>query len=112
MEQGISRVHPVIPIRQSHDDASQPGQWLLEGGDDGWEELAEAICSRLEDVIAGGVLEVISWCPDIEISVSTWCAEAGHELLEVVHEGASTRLRIRKGNGRHQRFPLESGEDR
>ncbi len=72
------------------------GQWLLEGGDDPWNEVVGAISHCLDEVIAGGVLEVISWSPGIELDVARWCADAGHQLLRMVSEGPCTRFWIRK----------------
>lgn len=111
MEQRAATVHPVTPIRRTDDHHSPRGHWLLEGGDDRWEELSEAIRSRLDDVIAGGVLEVISWSPGIELNVAAWCAGAGHELLEVVRDGTSSRLRIRKGDGSRNDAAPDTGRD-
>lgn len=74
------------------------GQWLLEGGDDPWDDLVVAIDRCLDEVVAGGVLEVISWVPGIERDIAAWCADIGHELLHILQEGGSIRLWIKKGD--------------
>lgn len=69
----------------------------MECGDAPWCELTEAIARCIEEVVAGGMLEVISWVPGVERDIGDWCAAGGHDLLTILVEGASTRFVIRKG---------------
>lgn len=82
---------------QSREQIPPDAHWLLEGGDDPWDDLMGAITRCLDEVVAGGVLEVISWAPGVELNVASWCWEAGHQLLHVLKEGAWTRVWIEKG---------------
>lgn len=72
-------------------------RWLLEGGIDCWDQLVDAVGHCLDELVAGGVLEVISCVPDIELDIAGWCTHAGHDVLQVLDEGASTRIWIQKG---------------
>lgn len=66
--------------------------WLLEAGSRRWEDVGEAVDSCLDDLVAGGVLEVISWVPGIEADMATWATRAGHHLIRVLPEGGAVRV--------------------
>jgi TusA-related sulfurtransferase len=89
----VNRHHESTPM------AGKPptSSWLLEGGEDPWPDLRQTLTRCLDELATGGVLELISWVPGIEVDISTWCRGAGHELLHVLRDGANTRHWIKKG---------------
>lgn len=74
--------------------------WLLEAGEDPWTVLAASVSRRIDEMVVGSILEIISWVPDIGFDIASWCGDAGHNLLHTRADGASTRYWIEKrGDG-------------
>jgi TusA-related sulfurtransferase len=89
-------------------DAPPPTYWLLEGGEDPWEALVQAVSRRLDESGDGGALELVSWHPETHGKLAAWCLDTGHELTRVAADGASTRFWItRRGRGKVEPQPWE-----
>ena len=52
---------------------------------------------RMKPLAAGDVIVLRADDPAAVIDVPHFCAEAGHELVETVEDGAVTLYRVRKG---------------
>ena len=52
---------------------------------------------RMKPLASGDVIVLRADDPAAVIDVPHFCAEAGHELIETVEDGATTLYRVRKG---------------
>lgn len=72
---------------------------ILEAGSETLTDLGDLLQRRFGEMAADQVLEVISSEPSTRDALPVWCEKAGHHLLYVFPDGASTRFWIRKAGG-------------
>ncbi len=73
-----------------------PAQALLEAGEAETTVLLAAIARRIDELLTGQLLEVVTGSPHAHIAAVTWCRETGHELVALLTDDAVTRFWIRK----------------
>lgn len=81
---------------------------MLDGGDEIWERLSEAIRQCMANLAHGQILEVISHDPAAGPLVSEWCRNSYQELLYVDRQDTYAHFWIRKqqiGEGRGGPMP-------
>lgn len=58
--------------------------------------MVDAVTRCLDEMVADGVLEVLSWAPRIEVDIAAWAKETGHHLVHMLSDGDATRVWIGK----------------
>jgi TusA-related sulfurtransferase len=71
-------------------------QALIDAGSEGWETLQAVVARRMDELLGGEVLEVVSGVAAVALALPTWCAGSGHEFLGVRTEGGASSFWIRK----------------
>ena len=85
------------------------GDIVFDGGNlDCGSGLALLIRQHMSDVPAGGVLEMRSSEPSVEIDLPPWCRLVGHDLLGIRRFDNATTYFIRKGNSELAKKDQES----
>ena len=69
---------------------------LLEAGEADSAMLVFAIARRVDELLAGEVLEVVSRARGASTDVVGWCRDGDHELVALLVDGSVTRFWIRK----------------
>jgi TusA-related sulfurtransferase len=70
---------------------------VLDGGEEEWNVLLQAIERSLARMTSGDALEIVSQDPRTRATVPAWCLLHGHDLLRTVAEGSCTCFLVRKG---------------
>ena len=80
-------------------DLPEKGDYFFDGGNlDCGSGLALLIRQQMSTIPAGGVLEMRSSEPSVELDLPPWCRLVGHDLLGSRREGQATSYFIRKGS--------------
>ncbi len=70
---------------------------VLDAGGESWAALIDLIKRRIAELPLGAVLEIVSLAVSTRVDVPLWCMDEGHEVVQVLEDGDSTRFWIMKG---------------